>query len=143
MSKSSEVYAKWYAKNGKKYHQEWRDQNRERFRAFGRKAYHKNKGKPTQRFNTAKAGAKRRGLEWTLTREEYSALLDLPCYYCRDYFARTLQTGVGLDRIDNFKGYTADNVLRCCWHCNDFRGNSLDVAEAEILISRLINLRSK
>jgi 5-methylcytosine-specific restriction endonuclease McrA len=29
----------------------------------------------------------------------------------------------GLDRIDNNKGHTLDNVVPCCWECNKLRGS--------------------
>lgn len=29
----------------------------------------------------------------------------------------------GLDRIDNTKGHTLDNVVPCCWSCNNLRGS--------------------
>lgn len=29
----------------------------------------------------------------------------------------------GLDRIDNNRGHTLDNVVPCCWSCNNLRGN--------------------
>lgn len=29
----------------------------------------------------------------------------------------------GLDRINNDKGHTLDNIVPCCWACNKFRGN--------------------
>lgn len=38
------------------------------------------------------------------------------CSYCDDKQGR-----VGLDRIDNSKGHTRDNVNPCCWRCNWLR----------------------
>lgn len=52
-----------------------------------------------------------KNFEFDFTREEFTALLALPCYYCG---GKT----TGLDRVDNSKGYTWLNVEPCCYHCN-------------------------
>lgn len=39
-----------------------------------------------------------------------------PCRFCGD----AIQT-VGLDRIDNRKGYTVSNVVACCRTCNSMK----------------------
>ena len=56
-----------------------------------------------------------------------------PCHYCQ---GPRPEVGSGLDRIDNSKGpnakgYSFDNVLRCCIICNMARGDSLTVKEME------------
>jgi hypothetical protein len=47
-------------------------------------------------------------LDWQTAKQ----LLLLPCVYCG------FTPAGGLDRKDNFKGHTADNVLPCCPFCN-------------------------
>ena len=39
-----------------------------------------------------------------------------PCFYCNT----DIQT-IGLDRVDNFKGYTIDNIVSCCTDCNTMK----------------------
>lgn len=50
-----------------------------------------------------------------LSREDYYALLEMPCHYCE----RPLNgTGTGLDQIKPSEGYTYLNVVPCCMVCN-------------------------
>jgi hypothetical protein len=79
-------------------------------------------------------GAKKRGLEFNLTFEEYQRLSRLPCFYCGALPAvpkisnRRLGTqrvrfnGIvaynGIDRVDNQKGYVDGNIVPCCESCN-------------------------
>jgi len=77
-----------------------------------------------------KQGAKYRNLKWTLTDEEVRDLIQKPCYYCGKLPENHLNNkdiqnhcrgdfpSNGLDRIDNSKGYTIDNVVSCCYKCN-------------------------
>lgn len=79
------------------------------------------------RFNTAKKRAKKRNLEWNLTLEEYKSLL-IPnmCHYCE---APVSVYGVGLDRLDNEKGYVWGNVEPCCAGCNKLKSDLLTHSE--------------
>lgn len=69
-----------------------------------------------------------RKLPWELTFEEYVTLLNKTCYYCQKELIGT-NTGIGLDRIDNRKGYTSSNVLPCCGECNYLRQDLFTVEE--------------
>jgi 5-methylcytosine-specific restriction endonuclease McrA len=77
------------------------------------------------------------GIEMTL--EEFATWYNTQngrheCHYCRlpeavlpDIQART-QVGhplkrLGLDRIDNDRGYSVDNIVLCCFPCNKAKGN--------------------
>lgn len=73
-----------------------------------------------------KKDAKRRELKWNLTEEQFAELTQKNCYYCG---AKPNNVGKsktcngdyiynGLDRIDNTKGYTINNVVPCCKICN-------------------------
>lgn len=69
-------------------------------------------------------GAVRRGLSFGLTREQARALWTSPCFYCRRPPANVSTTSKavfvysGIDRVDNSRGYDADNVVSCCCVCN-------------------------
>lgn len=68
-----------------------------------------------------------------LTVEDLRELrVDKSCYYC---LSPLHPLSGGLDRIDNAKGYTRDNVLPCCSMCNDARGHLLTVAEFKAAMS--------
>ena len=45
------------------------------------------------------------------------------CVYCGG------TENLGLDRIDNNKGHTKENVLPCCRPCNTMRGDNFTVVE--------------
>lgn len=75
---------------------------------------------------STKHGAERRGLTWDLTNEQVRNLSSKPCHYCgvlpAQHGTSSRCNGVylynGIDRIDNTKGYTIDNVTPCCDICN-------------------------
>lgn len=77
----------------------------------------------TGRYASLKVSAKRRGLQFALGLEAFLELVSKPCVYCFD------AGRVGLDRIDNSLGYSADNVLPCCARCNRVRNNYFSVDE--------------
>jgi hypothetical protein len=91
----------------------------------------KNKGLPGESgFNLMlsiyKKGAKKRGLEFTLSDEEFRELVIRNCYYCGSVPSRTMKKNSkyaafvcnGIDRKDNSKGYTIENCVSCCGKCN-------------------------
>ena len=51
-----------------------------------------------------------------LTVEQLQIVVQEPCFYCEDEADNR-----GLDRIDNAKGHTLDNVVACCYMCNSTR----------------------
>jgi hypothetical protein len=87
------------------------------------------------RFNRGKSMSGRHGVEWTVTREEYAAMIESGCYYCEADLSS--ETGRGLDRIDTHKGYTPDNVVPCCARCNVIRGQRFTPEELKIMIAAL------
>jgi hypothetical protein len=101
-----------------------------------RKFYHSDKGKvytqkknvqPKYRFLRGRTSALRRKKDFTLTEEQYVQIIDAPCYYCNESIAN--ETGLGLDRKDNDRGYHLDNVLPCCVRCNRIRHKTMDPEE--------------
>jgi len=82
-----------------------------------------------------KGSAKKRGHKWQLTREQVRHLTKQPCYYCgvepsqiHQYRRSEPYVYNGLDRVDNTKGYTIDNVVPCCFTCNTAK-STLAVSE--------------
>lgn len=75
------------------------------------------------RYGKLKSSARCKKREINITFEEYKELVENKyCSYCEGNLP---QCGGGLDRIDNSKGYTKDNVTPCCTACNTIRGNKL------------------
>ena len=67
-----------------------------------------------QLYTTYKSNAKIRQLAFELALEQFATLVVQPCHYC-DVAGVPLN---GLDRVNNNKGYIADNVVACCTPCN-------------------------
>lgn len=59
------------------------------------------------------------------------------CFYCGD--TRRL----GLDRIDNTKGHTKDNVVVCCYDCNVARANNFTHKEMQLLGETIKKIKDK
>jgi|SRR5208282_1302396 len=57
--------------------------------------------------------ARPRGFEFSLTRTEIEDIVVRPCHYC-GYDS----SFVGIDRVDNSKGYVQENIVPCCKICN-------------------------
>lgn len=93
------------------------------------------------RFSKGKAAAKHRGIEWTLTFEEFCYLLEAVCYYCCNNLGKLTESGYCLDRLDNSKGYTKDNSVACCWECNRIKGSFLSSKEMLEVAKLLVSLR--
>ena len=80
-------------------------------------------------FNTFLTNAKRRELETNITFEDFLKFTEIKeCVYCGasvewpDYNVRKHQ-GHNLDRKDSTKGYLLNNVVVCCWPCNNMKSN--------------------
>ena len=79
------------------------------------------------KFNKSIAGqwryrkydAARKEREFQITQDQYQEIVTNPkgCYLCGDTAVQ-----LGVDRIDNSKGYTVDNIAPCCSPCNTSKG---------------------
>jgi len=77
-------------------------------------------------FYSYKKRANLKGLEFELTKEYFKNIITEKCYYCGRspktiYIRKYMNGGTtfnGIDRIDNLKGYTQDNIVTCCSTCN-------------------------
>jgi hypothetical protein len=103
------------------------------------------------KFAQYRYDAKNRGLEWSLTEEEFNTLSTSDCAVCgieplqihtlkrKKGFDSCLYNGI--DRIDNSKGYVANNVRPCCKHCN-LAKHTMSEDEFNSWISRIIEFHS-
>jgi hypothetical protein len=87
------------------------DSEREEFYKIWKIYIHKN---PTPFVYIKRVSEEKRGLEYTLTKEQYEYLIYKACYLC----GYKNIVGNGLDRQDHSKSYNIDNVLPCCSTCN-------------------------
>jgi hypothetical protein len=78
-----------------------------------------------------KHSARKRGIHYELTLQDINELVFQPCNYCGAVGVSLLKPGIkpksnsrkpvpynGIDRVDNSRGYTLDNVVTCCRVCN-------------------------
>ena len=72
--------------------------------------------KPKNSFKKYKYEAKRKGFIFTIDVSFFGNLVDKPCFYCG--IKPMLGEVIGIDRIDNKKGYEKNNCLPCCSDCN-------------------------
>lgn len=64
--------------------------------------------------------------------EEFSLIVKCECHYCGKDGPN------GIDRQDNQRGYTKDNCVSCCKHCNYVKGD-LSLEDFKIWTSRFVN----
>lgn len=90
--------------------------------------------------------AKRSGLAFLLSLEEAIRLFSSPCNYCGQIDIRTRDNKLancnGIDRVDNRKGYTPENVVSSCRICNRAKSN-LPEQEYRLWIDQVVHFRIK
>jgi len=75
---------------------------------------------------------------WTISEAEYTELISGHCHYCKGVLN---STGIGLDRKDNFIGYTSDNVVPYCRQCNMVKNDFFTYDEMMLLAPVLEEIR--
>jgi hypothetical protein len=113
-SKYATTRSTWYKNNRAKQQARvkvWTEANQQRLKSWRREYYQKNKLMLSLR--STKAGATRRGLEYSLPDALAKDLMTDACFYCGDYSQLN-----GIDRVDNTKGYVESNVVTACKACN-------------------------
>lgn len=84
-------------------------------------------------YATLRENARRRGLDLDITYEQFLEIRNGSCSYCDGSLS---ESGTGLDRLDNSKGYLITNVVRCCTRCNLSKHN-MNVEEFREWISQV------
>lgn len=79
-------------------------------------------------FREYKRLATRRNRTFELTSKEFITIAEQPCHYCgiKAHVVKRVAQAVyvynGIDRMDNSRGYSIDNVVPCCTLCNFAKG---------------------
>ncbi len=81
-------------------------------------------------YKRYKTRAKKRGVSFLITKQDFKALTKKDCSYCgeppaKTFFPRRNNGGYvynGIDRVDNTLGYEKDNIAPCCHECNMAKG---------------------
>lgn len=106
--KNCERAKKWNRQNAER-RKAWKELNRERL------LHEKKRGcAPKRVFECYKQSAKKRGLAFELSFQDFESLLQNECHHCGN-------TGrMGIDRFDNSKGYLTEpgQCVPCCSWCN-------------------------
>jgi len=76
-------------------------------------------------YSIYQTGARKRNLDFKLNKERFRFLTKQNCYYCNSepylVIRRSRTNGtytyMGIDRVDNHKGYIDGNVVPCCISC--------------------------
>jgi hypothetical protein len=103
-------------------------------------------------FSNYKYSAKKRSIPFDLTEQQFRYFINKNCTYCG---TEPLQKNVshnttsaysfylynGLDRSDNNKGYTEDNVVPCCKICN-YAKHTMHTDQFKQWIDRLVKFQN-
>lgn len=73
------------------------------------------------RYKQYENNAKQRKLVWAIEQNLFNFLITDTCYYCGLKHTHN-SSFLGLDRVDNSRGYELDNVVSCCKMCNRAKG---------------------
>lgn len=122
---------------------------------YRKSIYHNKLSGNSAAFNSLylslKNRAKKKELIFNISKKIFKSLSSKNCYYCNTVPIQEMKTYKntpsyfynGLDRIDNSKGYTVDNVLTACGRCNKLRGTELTVEETLLVVSTLLKFRAQ
>ena len=94
----------------------------------------------TRNRANAQNGNRRKVIDFKLKFEQVVKLWKKGCYYC--CVDIVTETGIGLDRINNNKGYVENNVIPCCGDCNKVRNMILTVDETRVAMKAVMELRN-
>jgi hypothetical protein len=123
-------------------------------RRFGPRTIQKRNGEDVARhslFLNYRGVAKNRKLSWSLSEAEFCVLTRQSCSICgiapfqifekkyaKHFYACKY---VGLDRIDNTKGYEIENIRPCCKICNQAK-HAYSEGEFQSWLDRIVAFRS-
>lgn len=96
-------------------------------------------------FSSYKKAARNRNYTFKLTKKDFKCIINKNCNYCGEPPSNTFKTDNdtgnytynGIDRVDNNKGYTKNNVVPCCIICNRAK-STLSLLEFKKWIKKLI-----
>jgi hypothetical protein len=91
----------------------WRERNQKRILEYNKEYNSREDVIKARGFDQYRRGALLRNIDFSLTRKEFEQHKNKNCQYCGDALDR-----IRLDRVDNSKGYTKENIVPCCFQCN-------------------------
>lgn len=140
---AAKLYRKLHGDEICKKDRQRRNENIDLYRARARQYYRKNRETSYRyqrtkesRYKIGRTWAIRRGLEWNIPESDYFQLIRERCHYRNHPIG--VSSGVGLDRIDNSKGYIIGNVVPCCGNCNRIKCHLLTYQEM-VAVGKLLD----
>ena len=108
----------------KKRHKVYKDANKEKQLAQHKKWWEANP--KSKLYHNAKKRAKNKGWDFTITVDDITIpkkcpVLGIPLEHGKKYFSLGSPS---LDRVDNTKGYTPDNIKVISWRANSIKGDA-------------------
>lgn len=113
--KAIETDLEGYLKKNAEQAKKWRDANPEKVKEINQQKINRMESQ----YGVYKTSAKTKRLEFTLSMDQFSELVKMPCYYCGIIHEKGFN---GLDRLDSSKNYTVENSVGCCKMCNMMKG---------------------
>ncbi len=96
---------------------------------------------PEKVFHQYAYKAKARNLSFSITLQEFEALVNARCYWCGKYESN------GIDRLDPRVGYVQSpsikNCVPCCWRCNRARGVLSEYEWTDLIFTVARNLEKR
>ena len=145
--KYKETREKYYLQNKDKiseYRRQYHKTHREEYNAWRREYRRKLKSSNPEiaLFEASKRRAKLKGIEHTLQLEdikipEICPVLGIPLKVSPKVYS---DNSPSIDRIDNSKGYTKDNIIVVSWKANDLKGQGT-TQELEKIVNFYKNLK--
>lgn len=125
---------------------QWRIDNREKWLITRRKREQSQafKSKPNYIYTVIKRNSLRKNREFVLTKDEFINWYTNSkkiCEYCginEDFIQPYGYTRLEIDRTNNDKGYSLDNIVLACTICNKIKSNILDYDEMKYIGKNLI-----
>lgn len=101
-------------------------------------------------YHNYKKDAKKRKLEFNIDKEFFKEITQKNCFYCGSIPERISKPNSdngnyiynGIDRVNNDKGYIVNNVVPCCWGCNQLKG-IMNIEDFISLIEKIHNFYIK
>lgn len=90
-------------------------------------------------YSLAKQSAERRNYAFNISRAQFFRIAQQDCHWCGSPPSNKLKHSVkysGIDRVDNNKPYTMNNVVPCCKRCNVAK-NDMTVGQFKKHIKRI------
>lgn len=76
--------------------------------------------KYTDKYFEYKKRAQDKNIPFSISFQKFYLVLTSKCYICG---IDGKQNEIGIDRLNNNKGYTEFNVMSCCWNCNRMKSD--------------------